>query len=97
MDEPIQGSPSAPAAEVAATDGEEVQRGAGARFMTRCIRFYQRYLSPLHPACCIYTPTCSQYAVEAIAKYGALKGGWLTVRRILRCHPFHQGGYDPVP
>ena len=46
---------------------------------------------------CIYTPTCSQYAVEAISKYGAWKGGFLAVKRILRCHPFHKGGYDPVP
>ena len=72
-------------------------RGLGARFMTKGIRLYQRYLSPLHPPCCIYTPTCSQYAVEAIAKYGALKGGWLAIKRICRCHPFHEGGYDPVP
>ena len=75
----------------------EGPRGLGARFMTKGIRFYQRYLSPLHPPCCIYTPTCSQYAVEAIAKYGALKGGWLAIKRICRCHPFHEGGYDPVP
>ena len=45
----------------------------------------------------IYTPTCSQYAMEAIEKYGAIKGGYLAVRRVLRCHPFHKGGYDPVP
>ena len=61
------------------------------------IRWYQRFLSPLLPPCCIYEPTCSQYALEAIAKYGALKGGWLAAKRIARCHPFHEGGYDPVP
>jgi putative membrane protein insertion efficiency factor len=61
------------------------------------IRFYQRFISPLTPPSCIYTPSCSQYALEAIAKYGALKGSWLAARRILRCHPWGPGGYDPVP
>jgi putative membrane protein insertion efficiency factor len=61
------------------------------------IRFYQRAISPLLMPACRYYPTCSQYAFEAIEKYGALKGGWLAVRRILRCHPFRPGGYDPVP
>ena len=63
-----------------------------------CIRFYQRNLSPLKRYThCKYIPTCSQYALEAITKYGALKGGWLALKRILRCHPFAKGGYDPVP
>ncbi|MCH4053024.1 MAG: membrane protein insertion efficiency factor YidD [Atopobiaceae bacterium] len=70
---------------------------AASRIFTSLIRFYQKYLSPLHRPCCIYTPTCSQYALEAITKYGAAKGSWLAIRRILRCHPFHEGGYDPVP
>ena len=61
------------------------------------IRFYQVCISPLTPPSCRFTPTCSQYALEAVEKYGALKGGWLALRRILRCHPFHAGGYDPVP
>lgn len=61
------------------------------------IRFYQQGISPYFPPCCRYTPTCSQYALEAVRKYGALKGGYLALRRILRCHPFHPGGYDPVP
>ncbi|WP_294147627.1 membrane protein insertion efficiency factor YidD [uncultured Selenomonas sp.] len=61
------------------------------------IRFYRAAISPLFPPSCRYVPTCSQYAMEAIGKYGAAKGGWLALKRILRCHPFHKGGYDPVP
>ena len=61
------------------------------------IRFYQRAISPYFPPCCRYTPTCSQYALEAVKKYGPFKGGYLALRRILRCNPFHSGGYDPVP
>lgn len=61
------------------------------------IRFYQLYVSPLLPPACRYTPTCSQYAIEAIQKHGALKGLWLAVRRLLRCHPWGGSGYDPVP
>ena len=64
------------------------------------IRFYRKYISPARPACCRFIPTCSQYALEAIEKYGALKGGWLALKRICRCHPFHGPDcniYDPVP
>lgn len=64
--------------------------------MIVCIRFYQLFISPLFPPTCRFYPTCSQYAIEAIRKKGALKGGWLTVKRIAKCHPFHPGGYDPV-
>ena len=60
------------------------------------IKFYRKYISPLKRPCCIYYPTCSQYAIDAIQKYGALKGGFMSIKRILRCHPFHEGGYDPV-
>ena len=68
------------------------------KLLLRLIRFYQRYLSPLHPPCCRFGPTCSAYAAEAIEKYGAWKGGWLALRRIARCHPFYHGDrYDPVP
>ena len=61
------------------------------------IRIYQKYLSPLKVRWrCIYTPTCSSYAIEALQKYGVMKGSYLAVRRILRCHPFSKGGYDPL-
>lgn len=61
------------------------------------IRFYQRFISPLTPPSCIYTPSCSTYTYQAIQKYGALKGTYMGARRILRCHPWAQGGHDPVP
>ena len=61
------------------------------------IRFYQLAVSPMMPAACRYYPSCSNYAIEAIDKYGAVRGGWLAVRRILKCHPFRPGGFDPVP
>ena len=62
------------------------------------IRLYQRYISPGLPPRCRFSPTCSQYALEAISKYGALKGGWLACKRLLRCNPFYKGDYfDPVP
>ncbi len=61
------------------------------------IRFYRVGVSPLTPPSCRFTPTCSAYAEEAIQKYGAAKGGWLALRRLLRCHPFGGKGYDPVP
>ena len=68
------------------------------KIMIHMIRFYQKYLSPLKVRThCIYTPTCSQYAIEALEKYGALKGSLLAIWRILRCNPFSKGGYDPVP
>ena len=64
------------------------------------IRFYRSAISPLRPPCCRFIPTCSQYALEAVEKYGALKGGRLALRRLLKCHPFHRQEtieYDPVP
>jgi putative membrane protein insertion efficiency factor len=60
------------------------------------IKFYQLTISPLLPSSCIYTPTCSQYALEALEKYGLFKGGFMALRRIFRCTPFHRGGFDPV-
>jgi putative membrane protein insertion efficiency factor len=67
------------------------------RAMLAGIRFYRRRISPMLPPSCRFTPTCSAYALEAIERYGPLKGGWMAVKRILRCNPFHPGGYDPVP
>ena len=68
------------------------------KLLLSLIRFYQKCISPAFPARCRYSPTCSRYAYEAITKYGALKGGWLALKRFLRCHPFHKGNYfDPVP
>ena len=61
------------------------------------VRFYRRYLSPLLPDSCIFSPTCSEYALEAIEKYGAAKGSRMAALRILRCNPFNTGGFDPVP
>lgn len=62
------------------------------------IRFYRRHITPHTPKSCRFSPTCSQYAYEAITKYGACKGGWLALKRLLRCHPFYKGDYyDPVP
>lgn len=67
------------------------------RILCVCIVFYQRAISPHFSPVCRYRPTCSAYALESIRKYGALKGSFLTLKRILRCHPFCKGGYDPVP
>ncbi len=67
------------------------------RILIKLIRFYQGAISPMFPPSCRFTPTCSAYALEAVHKHGALKGSYLAVRRILKCHPFHAGGYDPVP
>lgn len=61
------------------------------------IRLYQKTLSRVLPPSCRFTPSCSHYGYEAIEKYGFIKGGWLAVKRIARCHPFNPGGYDPVP
>ena len=67
------------------------------KLMILFIQFYRHAISPLFPPACRYTPTCSQYAIEALKKYGALKGGWLAVKRICRCNPWGGSGYDPVP
>ena len=67
------------------------------RAMLASLRFYKRRISPLLPPACKYTPTCSEYAMQAVERYGAVYGGYLAARRLLRCHPFAKGGYDPVP
>jgi putative membrane protein insertion efficiency factor len=67
------------------------------RLLAALIRGYQLVLSPRLPPSCRFHPSCSQYALEAVTRHGALKGGWLAARRLARCHPFHPGGYDPVP
>ncbi|MCL2200575.1 MAG: membrane protein insertion efficiency factor YidD [Oscillospiraceae bacterium] len=74
-----------------------MRKDLGKRALIAVIRFYRRNISPLSPPNCRYMPTCSAYTLQAVEKYGALKGGWLGLRRILRCHPFRKGGYDPVP
>ena len=63
----------------------------------KLVRFYQLTFSSLVGSCCRFQPTCSEYARQAIQKYGIIKGGWLTIKRLLRCHPWAKGGYDPVP
>ncbi|QXM07022.1 membrane protein insertion efficiency factor YidD [Crassaminicella indica] len=60
------------------------------------VKIYRRYISPLKPQTCRFYPTCSQYALEALEKYGAIKGTIISIKRILKCHPFHSGGYDPL-
>ncbi|MBS4208583.1 membrane protein insertion efficiency factor YidD [Bacillus sp. FJAT-50079] len=68
-----------------------------ANIFLKIIRFYQIIISPLKPPTCRFYPTCSQYGLESIQRFGAIRGGWLTCKRILKCHPFHPGGFDPVP
>ncbi|MFC0677840.1 membrane protein insertion efficiency factor YidD [Lysobacter korlensis] len=67
------------------------------RLSIALLRLYKRWISPLFGPRCRFHPSCSTYAMQAIARYGALRGGWLTTKRLLRCHPLHPGGHDPVP
>lgn len=72
--------------------------GRGMRFALQMpIRFYRKWISPLKPPTCRFYPSCSAYALEAIEEYGPAKGSWMAVKRICKCHPFHPGGFDPVP
>ncbi|WP_456387311.1 membrane protein insertion efficiency factor YidD [Desulfolithobacter sp.] len=77
-------------------EGAGKQPGIAARFCIRCFRGYQYFISPLFPPSCRYTPTCSEYAIEALRRHGVIRGSLLALWRILRCHPFARGGYDPV-
>ena len=73
------------------------RRSTLARLLLAVIRAYQRWISPVRPPACRFTPSCSAYAVTAVERHGALRGGWLATRRLLRCGPWHPGGHDPVP
>ncbi len=66
-------------------------------FLVGLIKLYRKVISPLIPPSCIYEPSCSEYALVAVGRFGAIKGGWLAILRIMRCHPFRKGGFDPVP
>lgn len=66
------------------------------KLIIRLIKFYQKKISPAKKPCCRFFPTCSEYALQAVKKYGALKGTYKSVKRLLKCHPFHKGGYDPL-
>ncbi|MBQ0052652.1 MAG: membrane protein insertion efficiency factor YidD [Treponema sp.] len=68
-----------------------------ARFLCLLIQFYRRFISPLKPRCCRFYPSCSAYSLEAIRKHGAAKGSFLSIKRIMKCNPLFEGGYDPVP
>jgi len=67
------------------------------RLLLLTVRGYQRFISPMSPPSCRFTPSCSQYSYEAISKYGIIKGVWLSIKRVGRCHPWNPGGYDPIP
>ena len=75
----------------------EARRSAGARVLTVAITGYRRFISPLLGPHCRFAPSCSAYALDAVREHGALRGSWLAVRRLARCHPFNPGGFDPVP
>jgi uncharacterized protein len=76
---------------------ERMRQNMLQKMMIGLIRFYQIAISPLKPPSCRFYPTCSHYGLEAVKRFGPFKGGWLALRRITKCHPFHPGGFDPVP
>ena len=104
IEEVLPSQPFSPSASPSKEDhqtSQGIQGGHGvlrlvARILLLLVRGYQYGISPLFPPCCRYTPTCSEYAAQAILRYGAVRGAWLALRRILRCHPFTSGGYDPL-
>ncbi|MDZ7364057.1 MAG: membrane protein insertion efficiency factor YidD [candidate division KSB1 bacterium] len=67
------------------------------KILILAIRIYQKFISPLLPPSCRFYPSCSEYACQALEKFGAMKGSWLAAKRLMRCHPYHAGGFDPVP
>ena len=73
-----------------------VKTGEMKMIFRHAIRFYRRFISPLLPPACRFYPTCSQYALEALERYGTVKGSWLTLKRLSKCHPYHPGGFDPL-
>ena len=91
------GRPSREYGGVRRSTAENGSEGRVKLVLVLLVRGYQVALSPLLPASCRYYPTCSHYAIEALEKHGALRGGWLALKRIARCHPFRPGGFDPVP
>jgi putative membrane protein insertion efficiency factor len=88
---------TAPVGSDASTASAGSTPGICARILLSCVRFYRTWISPALPPSCRYTPSCSQYAATAIARFGALRGTYLAVRRLATCHPLHRGGADPVP
>lgn len=105
--DPDEDHPVDPSAEASSSDlpaprpgtdlATQAPKGILARIFVGMVRFYQTRISPMTPPACRYSPTCSEYTRQAIVRYGAIKGSIMGARRILRCHPFHPGGYDPVP
>jgi uncharacterized protein len=93
----VQHQPAALDEVAPATSPADANASLGGRFLTRLIVAYRRWLSPALPARCRFYPSCSAYALEAVARHGAVRGAGLALWRLLRCHPFHPGGYDPVP
>ena len=80
-----------------ATNKSEKRQFIGSHLLILVIRSYQKWISPLLNPSCRFEPTCSQYAIESLKRFGAVHGSWLTLKRILKCHPLNKGGYDPIP